>query len=217
MFKINFQPSVNSEEWFSLNSFDGEMWKPIKGYEGFYSISNYGRVRSEERYINRRDHKVKIKASILKASLAKNGYYIVNLVNHGSKSFYIHRLVSEYYIPNPLNLPCIDHINTDRLDNRTENLRWVSYVENNNNPITRKNMSKGKQGYTFPVIALVKSREATIKPVVQKLNGEVVKVWDSVADAARELNITPQNIYRLLNHKGGRTHAGGFQWERINK
>ena len=64
-------------------------------------------------------------------------------------SFRIHRAVAELFVPNPENKPCVDHINTDRLDNRAENLRWVSTKENCNNPLTRKHMSevhKGKPG-----------------------------------------------------------------------
>ena len=67
---------------------------------------------------------------------------------HQVHGFYVHRMVAELFIPNPENKPFIDHINTDRLDNRAENLRWVTQTENMANPLTRK---KQKEGWTEEV------------------------------------------------------------------
>ena len=109
-----------------------EIWKPIKGYEGLYEISNLGRVKSLN--YNRTG-----KEEILKNAECSNGYLTVGLTKNGKqKLFKIHRLVAEAFIPNPENKPCIDHINTIKNDNRVENLRWVTNEENNNNPLTKK-------------------------------------------------------------------------------
>ena len=64
-------------------------------------------------------------------------------------TFFIHRAVAELFIPNPENKPQVDHINTDRLDNRAENLRWVTHKENCNNTLTKKHISESKQGRVF--------------------------------------------------------------------
>lgn len=89
-----------------------------------YEVSNLGRV--------------KINGEIVEPYM--NGKYL------SIASFYIHRAVAELFIPNPENKPCVDHINTDRLDNRSENLRWVSTKENCNNPLTIKHVSEVQRG-----------------------------------------------------------------------
>lgn len=62
---------------------------------------------------------------------------------HQVHGFYVHRMVAELFIPNPENKPFIDHINTNKLDNRAVNLRWVTQTENMANPLTRKRMKEG--------------------------------------------------------------------------
>lgn len=61
------------------------------------------------------------------------------------RTFRIHRLVAKYFIPNPENKPCIDHINTDKTDNRVENLRWCTNQENQMNPLTRKHLADSQK------------------------------------------------------------------------
>lgn len=103
-----------------------EIWKDILGYEGNYQVSSLGNVKNIK---NER---------ILKGRLDKYGYYRVILCKKGMryKNFQIHRLVAMAFIKNPNDKPQVDHINTIRIDNRVENLRWVTYRENNLNPIT---------------------------------------------------------------------------------
>ena len=78
------------------------------------------------------------------------GYKTYHLCNNGHrKAYLIHRLIGEYYIPNPYNLPFIDHKNNIRSDNRIENLHWVSKIENCNNVLARKDTKSGhKNIYT---------------------------------------------------------------------
>ena len=93
-----------------------------------YEVSNLGRV--------------KVNGKIIKPGLHNHGkfnYYAIGC-------FDIHRAVAELYVPNPENKPCVDHINTDRYDNRACNIRWVTQAENNRNPITRKHRSEACKG-----------------------------------------------------------------------
>ena len=98
-----------------------EIWKTIEGYE--YEVSTFGNVRRVGAAVN------------LKPWVNKdNNYLTVGLCkNDIRKKIVIHRLVACTFIPNPEGKPCVDHINRIRTDNRLENLRWVTYAENNIN------------------------------------------------------------------------------------
>ena len=119
-----------------------EIWKPIKEFEGYYEVSNMGRVRSL-------NYKRTGKKKILKNIEDYKGYLEVGLTKNGKrKQFKVHRLVAKAFIPNPENKPCIDHINTIKSDNRVENLRWVTYKENSNNEKTLEKF-KGENHHFF--------------------------------------------------------------------
>jgi hypothetical protein len=121
-----------------------EIWKDVPGFPG-YQVSNAGRVRSLPRIVKRGNHTMSISGSILRFGTSM-GYSFVNLRKDGkSISVKVHKLVGLVFVENPKNRPEIDHINTNRKDNRPENLRWVNRHENNMNPITRERMSNIKR------------------------------------------------------------------------
>ena len=124
-----------------------EEWRDIKGFEGFYQVSNEGRVKSLDRYVdNFWGTKQFVRERILKGTTDKDGYLMVYLCKDGkSKNRKVHRLVAEAFIPNTENGTSIDHINTLKDDNRVENLRWCTPKENSNNPLTRKKMSESQK------------------------------------------------------------------------
>lgn len=103
-----------------------EIWKYIQGYEGLYQISNLGRVKS----LNYNHTK---KEKILQYRINERGYKYISLcVNNIRKSFKIHRLVAEAFIPNPHNYPCINHKDEDKTNNCVDNLEWCTYKYNSN-------------------------------------------------------------------------------------
>ena len=116
-----------------------EVWKPVVGFEGYYEISSYGRVRSVERYVRQSNHLRYVPMKIKKIIPNRFGYPVVTLCrNRRSRQYGIHRLLAEAFIPNPENKPFVDHINTDITDFRLDNLRWVTAKENANNSLTLK-------------------------------------------------------------------------------
>lgn len=113
-----------------------EFWKDVVGFEGLYQVSNLGRVKSLFRY------KV-----ILKPYIDVWGYLVVNLYKN-KKIFHIkiHRVVASAFIPNPDNKRCVDHIDTDKTNNKVSNLRWCTQKENCNNPTTLRHLSESLRG-----------------------------------------------------------------------
>ena len=111
---------------------DMEVWKPVPGYEGFYSVSDLGRVRSDKRTIvDKNGHSRRIPGAIITPEKKSSGYLIVRLCkNHDQTKRYVHRIVLEAFVGEapPGTQAC--HWNDDKEDNRPENLRWGTPNEN---------------------------------------------------------------------------------------
>lgn len=195
-----------------------EIWRDIKDYEGLYQVSNLGRVKSLERYTKRKNGMYHIRECILKLCNNGLGYKVVNLRKNNKYQMYtVHRLVAEAFIPNPENKPCIDHINTIRDDNRVDNLRWVTYSENNLNIITRKHMSESLKGENAPLFNKTGKEHPSSKPVLQyDLDGNFIKEWECTMEIQRELGISNTHISACCLHKPHCNTAGGYIWKYKN-
>lgn len=111
-----------------------EVWLDINGYEGLYQISSYGRVKSLERQVKTRGGFRTIRERVLKARSDKDGYLALILSKNGKvKTFKVHRLVGEYFLKNPDNLPQINHKDEDKTNNYYKNLEYVVNLKNTNN------------------------------------------------------------------------------------
>ena len=111
-----------------------EIWKDIVGYEGLYQVSNFGRVKSLAKYKNGNGgSKFWRKERILKPANTGRGYLMVVLIKEKKRTTYIlHRLVAQAFIPNPNNLPQINHKDENKTNNVVSNLEWCDNKYNSN-------------------------------------------------------------------------------------
>ena len=109
-----------------------EIWKAIEGYEGIYEVSNIGRLKSLDKIRNHPHTGPSFHpGKILSRKSSNNTYTKINLFKEGiSKSFPIHRLVANAFVPNSFNKPFVNHINGIKNDNRAINLEWATQSEN---------------------------------------------------------------------------------------
>ena len=176
-----------------------EIWKDIIGYEGLYQVSNFGRVKSLNYNKTEREE-------IMKAG--NNGHLHVVLHKNGKeKTFLIHQLVANAFLPNPDNKPIVHHIDHNPLNNNVDNLVWLTYEEH-----AAKHPEWGKA-----------AAKVLSKPINQyDLDGNFIKTWYSSYDIQRELGYNHSNITRCC--KGGFfseqrnkwvnvTQAYGYKWE----
>lgn len=171
-----------------------EVWKSVVGFEGLYEVSNLGNVRSIQFHGKKR-----IKE--LSQISDKLGYKRVKLRRWDdsvSGNFQVHRLVAEAFIENPDNKPQVDHIDTNPSNNNVNNLRWVTALENQQNPITsnrlRSNMIDMNKKGIGPKISAERKRKKVIFN-----NGVSVIEYPSITKASKETGLSTCSIYRWCN------------------
>ena len=182
-----------------------EVWKPVVGYEGLYEVSSYGRVRS----LNYRNTN---KITVLSSGIDKKGYKHINLSKDGKvKTYKLHRLVAQAFLPNPNNLPVINHIDENPSNNCVENLEWCTYSYNINYG-TRIEKQRQKMIEKPPMSWLGKfGREHnTSKPLIQSVLGIFVKRWDNAMEVRRKLGFNNSHISACA--RGETKSAYGFNW-----
>lgn len=169
-----------------------EIWLPIEGYENLYEVSNLGRVRRLESVVNCKNGVTrKVSGKILKPG-AVRGYLRVELSkNDIVRRFLLHRLVATAFIPNPNNLPQVNHRDENKQNNSVENLEWCSAKENINYGTGIK-----------------RSSEKRSKPV---LCVELNQIFPSLNEAARQLRLNVGNLGSVLT--GRYKTTGGYHFE----
>lgn len=127
-----------------------EEWSDIKNYE-LYAVSNKGRIkRNTYEKFYQRDKSLRFYPEMLMKQQKYGGYKLVTLVGgNGRKELRVNRLVAEAFIPNPNNLPMVNHLSEVKMDNRAENLKWASGKTNANWGTRNKRISENSKGRTF--------------------------------------------------------------------
>ncbi len=183
-----------------------EIWKDIPGYEGKYQISSTGEVKS----LNYRGSN---KSKLLKQRYDKNGYKEVRLSkNNISTSYRTHRLVAMVFIPNPNNLPMVNHIDECKSNNNVNNLEWCDAKYNNNYGSMKEHL-KGEKSPLYGVKGKEHPKSKAI--LMYTKDGKFIRRFDSTAEACEYLG--KKYLGNSINHclKGKSKSAYGyvFQYE----
>ena len=183
---------------------DEEIWCDVKGYEGLYVVSNWGRVKSLGNDKSRKE-------KILRPQKDGGGYLFVYLCRNGEPKMYkVHRLVLMTFNPceNMKSLQ-VNHIDEDKTNNHLSNLEWVTPKDNQNHGTRNKRISEkntnGKK--SIPIVQLA-------------LDGKFVKAWKSSHDAERECGFNPGAIIQCCKnkfHREGNNIYKGYKWQYLHE
>lgn len=175
-----------------------EEWRDVLGYEGRYMVSNTGKVKSLDKYARVCGGAYRlVKGKNIAINRYPNGYLFAML---GRKSKLVHRLVAQAFIPNPSNLPQVNHKDENIENNTVENLEWCT--------------SKYNANYGTRNERCHESNRKSFKPVYQidKDSGMVIRWWDCINDASKSLGIDDSHIIRVCKRLKRNATAGGFVW-----
>lgn len=149
-----------------------EVWKDVKGYEGLYAVSNLGNIYSY--YMKKQK----------KQSIRKDGYKFVVLKKNGKQKYMmVHRLVAEAFIPNPENLPMINHKDENPLNNCIDNLEWCTALYNN----------------TYNDVHIKRGKSLSKKVYAYDEYGSLYGVYDSTYDIANKFGMSNSNVTTVCN------------------
>ena len=183
-----------------------EIWKDIPGYEKYYMASTLGRIKSKDRVIKTvlKGKEIKyIKRGRIMTPCLNSGKYLGLPINTDKlkKNENVHRLIAITFLPNPNNLPCVNHKDENKLNNCVDNLEWCTYQHNN---VWKNRLAKSLETFN----ADPKNRR---KVYQYTKDGAFIKEYESVKEATKEMGLKHSSgIYLSCNHNN--CYARGFKW-----
>lgn len=190
-----------------------EIWKPIKDFEGNYLISNFGRIKSVPHLVTYKGRSYMSKERIMSLQHDAYGYLQVRLSKNAvKKTRKVHRLVAIAFIPNPHNLPEINH----KDENKTNNFVYIK--QNGTVDFEKSNLEWCDRNYNMQYGINTHWHRM---PVAQyTIDGKFIRRYDSIKEASKETGIYSTNIAncaskRIINKEKGYIvkTAGGYKWE----
>lgn len=179
-----------------------EQWKPIENTGGRYEVSNTGKIRSM-------NYKNTGTIRELKPGADPKGYLKTMVLIDGKyKTVKIHRLVASAFIPNPEGKPQVNHKDGNKNNNSVGNLEWVSNMDNAHHAINNGLFSNSYD-------AAAAANEKRKRPVIATDESGKQLVFDSIAEASRQLNVGRRHVQSVLN--GKRNHTGGYKFQYLDK
>lgn len=180
-----------------------EEWRDIEELKGQYQISNLGRVKSLYRKFMIKDKRgfkrtVTVNEKILKLQIDKKGYQVVKIAK---KTYKVHRLVAIAFIPNPDNLPQVNHIDGIKTNNYIDNLEWVNNSENQ--------LHAYKIGLNKPSEKAGRKRRKVCQ--IDLNTNKIINIFDSIAEVEKYFNNENLNITEVCN--GKRKSCLGYGWK----
>lgn len=177
-------------------------WKPIKDFEGYF-INVDGQIKSKRSFKG-------TKEIILKGSKNQQGYKTISMIKNGKVyTKTLHRLLMETFKPNINNLPCINHIDGNILNNSLDNLEWCTYGHNEKEAYKlglKKPAWKGKTDIQHPNSKKVNQYD---------LDDNLIKKWNCISTIEKELGISVTSICNCCS--GRSKKAGNFIWRYANE
>ena len=187
-----------------------EIWKDVPGFEGIYQVTRDGRVRSLDRTTLYKDKHLRfVSGREMKPFMDRHGYKVVTLKkNRYKKHWFVHRIVGITYIPNPDNLPQINHKDEVKTNNNVENLEWCT---NYYNEVYGTSIERSVKNRDTKAVGRKIALARTFGFVDQlDLNDNIIKTWVSARTAGRSLGKHGSNISKCCN--GQQKTAYGYKW-----
>lgn len=212
-FSINEEKTENNKELIltGLLNTENEKWRLLDFLDDYYAVSSLGKVFSLRNNI------------ILKSQISNKGYeYVVIKIHGNQKAYHVHKLVALAFIPNPNNLPIVNHIDENPLNNNVNNLEWCTYFYNNTyNDVQKKRGEKIKGRTPYNKGKTTKYKNKNL--LMLSKNNIVLKVFNCTSEAAHYIaekyNKKFTTAFSKINQVIRKQSFSylGYKWELVNK